>query len=131
MLPVPLSHLGLVALGGAVGAGGRFLAVHWVSELFARGRLPWGTFAVNVIGSFLIGVVIMATIDHAGMSRTRLLLVTGILGGFTTFSAFSFEMSEMLIDKRYGAALGYSMGSVVISVLATLAGALLTREFMR
>ncbi|MBZ6378893.1 hypothetical protein B5C34_10540 [Pacificimonas flava] len=123
MLPIPVSHLGLIFLGGGLGAITRFLAAHWTNKLVWDGRLPWGTFTVNLIGSFLIGAVIMWTLEHASNSQTRLLLVTGFLGGFTTFSAFSFEMTELLIDRRYGAAAGYGAGSVVLCVLATFAGA--------
>ncbi|MGB7405873.1 MAG: fluoride efflux transporter CrcB [Pacificimonas sp.] len=131
MLSVPLSHIGLVALGGAGGAVARFLSLHMVTELISRPRLPWGTFAVNVVGSFLIGVAIMLTIEHMGSSRTRLLAITGFLGGFTTFSAYSFELTEMLIDKRYGPAAAYGLGSVVVCVAATFAGAFLVREMSR
>ena len=131
MLPVPLSHIALVAFGGGLGAAGRLITTHLVNEYIMRPRLPWGTFAVNLIGSFLIGVIIMLTIEHGGTSRTRLLFITGLLGGFTTFSAFSFEISEMLMDRRVGPAVIYAAGSVVLCVLGTLAGAYLTRLLAR
>ncbi|MGB3722237.1 MAG: CrcB family protein [Pacificimonas sp.] len=131
MTPIPLSHLALVALGGGIGAGGRFLAVHWTNHLVARPGFPWGTFAVNLIGSALIGALVMATIEQGGSSRTRLFLITGVLGGFTTFSAFSLELSEMLIDRRFAPAAAYAGGSVILCVLGTLTGAFLMKAAMR
>lgn len=128
MLPVPISSMALVFLGGGTGAMLRFLTGHFVTKGIADNTLPWGTYTANVIGSFLIGAVIMLTMEHHAHSGARLLLVTGLLGGYTTFSAFSFEVSEMLSDKRYAAAATYSIGSVVLCVAATLLGALLARS---
>lgn len=122
MIPVPLSSLGLIFLGGGLGAMCRFLTGHWVNKAVPGPGFPWGTMAANVIGSFLIGAMMMLTIEHLGESRTRLLAITGFLGGYTTFSAFSFEVSEMLIDKRWGAAGLYAGGSVALCVAATFAG---------
>ena len=130
MLSVPLSHIGLVALGGAFGAAARFLVAGAVAERAAHG-FPWGTFAVNVAGSFLIGVLAMLTAEQAPVSRTRLLLITGVLGGFTTFSAFSLELTEMLADRRFGAVAAYSFGSVAACLGATMFGALLVRGLAR
>ncbi|MEO0500863.1 MAG: fluoride efflux transporter CrcB [Pseudomonadota bacterium] len=127
MLSVAPSHLALVALGGGLGAGGRFLASHWTNAMLPAARWPVGTFAVNLIGSILIGAIIMATLDHPGLSRTRLFLITGLLGGFTTFSAFSFELTEMLAERRFGPAAAYAGGSVIICVLGTALGAALVR----
>ena len=96
-----------------------------------RPGFPWGTFAVNLIGSILIGALVMWTIDHGSTSRTRLFLITGILGGFTTFSAFSFELSEMLIDRRFAPAAAYAGGSVTLCVIGTLVGAFLMKAILR
>ncbi len=131
MMPIPLSHLALVALGGGIGASGRFLAVHWTNQVITRPGFPWGTFAVNLIGSILIGALVMLTIDHGGTSRTRLFLITGILGGFTTFSAFSLELSEMLVDRRFAPAAVYASASVILCILGTLFGAFLIRAIIR
>ena len=131
MVAPPLSHFLIVALGGAVGAAGRFGTALWVNELVARSRFPWGTLSVNVIGSVLIGVAVMLTVEHAPMSRTRLLLIVGILGGFTTFSAFSLELFEMLGERRFQPAAAYAAGSVLLCVMGTFAGAFLTRAVLR
>lgn len=117
-----------VALGGALGAVARFATGLWLGE---RAGFPLATFAVNLAGSFLIGVIVMLTLEHAATSRTRLLLVTGILGGFTTFSAFSLEVGEMLMTRRAMDAAFYAAVSVMFCVGAMLAGAFLTRALVR
>lgn len=107
----------LVALGGALGSSLRFLAV---SALGA----PWATAAVNVAGSFLIGVLFVAL---AGRSGASALLVTGVLGGFTTFSAFSLDAMKLWQAGQAGMALAYVAVSVLVSLLAVAAGASLAR----
>ena len=97
-----LKDLIAVAIGGGLGASGRYLAGLLVRNLF-QGDFPWGTLAVNVTGCFLIGMVAGKT----GSSETtlRLFLVVGILGGFTTFSAFGYETLRLLQDGNPGGAL--------------------------
>ena len=131
LIPVPIPHLFLIALGGGAGAVLRFLTGHWVNRAMPGTGYPWGTFAVKVIGGFVIGIAIMWTIEHGSMSRTRLLTITGFLGGFTTFSAFSLEMSEMLIDRRYVVAAAYSLSSLLICVGAALLGAVVGAAIFR
>jgi fluoride exporter len=108
-----------VAFGGALGAAGRFLISTW---MFVPGRFPWATLAINIAGSFAIGVLWgvgqhQPWFDNWG----RYLVVTGVLGGFTTFSAFSLETVALLESGRHAQALGY----VVASVLGCVAMALL------
>jgi len=113
----------LVAVGGAAGALGRFwVGVAAVSTLGAG--WPFGTFVVNVAGSFLIGVV--ASGPWAS-EAVRAAIVTGVLGGFTTFSAFSLETVRLMADGRPGLALGFVAASVVVCLLAAWAGVLLAR----
>lgn len=112
----------LAAFGGAVGSVARYLAVTAGAELFGT-ALPWGTFAVNIAGSFAIGAFMAAIIAWAGGSNEwRVLLVTGFLGGFTTFSAFSYELMQLIQRQALLAAAFYAMGSVVLSLLACFAG---------
>ena len=85
-----LQALLLVMLGGALGAAARYLVTHFSSELSHHHGFPYGTLAVNVIGSFLVGYVLTWSADHAH-DRWRLLAATGFCGGFTTFSAFAYE----------------------------------------
>ncbi|WP_448501805.1 fluoride efflux transporter FluC [Sphingomonas sp.] len=121
-----MSYL-LVMAGGALGAAGRHgvnrLTVQWLGYVY-----PWATLFVNVVGSLIMGLVIgaLARIE-GGHEPARLFLCVGILGGFTTFSAFSLEMANMLDRGDLGAALGYALASVVGSVLAVYAGLMLMR----
>jgi CrcB protein len=89
-MPVSLNALLLVALGGAAGSVLRFLVSVGMLGLFGAG-FPWGTLAVNVLGSAAIGVAAGLGLE----GQARLLLVTGFLGGFTTFSAFSLEAATL------------------------------------
>jgi len=112
----------LAALGGAAGSVARYLMVSAAAGIFGPG-FPWGTFGVNVLGSFAIGALMAAIALHWGGSSTlRVLLVTGFLGGFTTFSAFSYELMQLLQRQAFGAAAGYAVGSVGLSLAATFAG---------
>jgi CrcB protein len=106
-----------VALGGAIGSVLRYLTVSAVSA-------PLGTFLVNVVGSFAMGVLFVAL-----SSRTHLspLLMTGILGGFTTFSAFSLDALKLWQSGQTPTALAYVAGSVLLSLVAIALGAALAR----
>ena len=112
----------LVALGGAVGSVARYLAVTAAARTFGT-EFPWGTFAVNVAGSFAIGAIMAAIAGwFDGSTDLRVLLVTGFLGGFTTFSAFSFEMLQLMQRQAYVAAFAYATASVLLSLLAAFLG---------
>lgn len=95
-----------IGLAGALGS----MARHLVGVGLARysGRLPWGTFVVNVVGSLVIGFA-MALFAQRGEldSKLRFAITTGFLGGFTTYSAFAFETVGLLEDKKVGVAAGY------------------------
>jgi CrcB protein len=111
-----------IALGGAIGATARFAAVHAIVAL-AGTDWPWGTLAVNVIGSFAIGVLMEPLAARfADSPELRGFLITGILGGFTTFSAFSLETIALLQRGALGPAMAYVGASVVLSLSATIAG---------
>lgn len=119
----------LVFLGGGVGAVGRLLvgrqALRWLGPGW-----PYGTFAVNVIGGLAMGVLAGWLAHRSGADQTRwgLLLAVGVLGGFTTFSAFSLETALMLERREVGQALIYTTASVVISVAALWLGLMLARR---
>ncbi|MGR3723111.1 fluoride efflux transporter CrcB [Abyssibius alkaniclasticus] len=117
----------IVAAGGALGAAGRYGTGLAVARWFGAG-FPWGTLAVNVIGSFLMGALAVALSQRAGQSpRAALFLLTGILGGFTTFSAFSLDAVALIERGRILAAGGYIGGSVILSITALVLGALMMR----
>lgn len=112
-----------IAAGGAIGSVGRHLVVLLVGRM-AGADWPWGTLTVNVAGGFAIGLLaeFVAQRWHGG-PELRAFLITGVLGGFTTFSAFSLELAALLGRDAWGAAIAYVLCSVGLSLLATLAGA--------
>ncbi|SRR5690606_5381664 len=116
-----------VALGGAIGAVGRHLVGLQAVKLFGP-AFPWGTLSVNVAGSFAMGVLIGLLPARAdAFPAVRAFLAVGVLGGFTTFSAFSLDVAVLLERKANVAAAGYLTGSVTLSILALFAGLWLTR----
>ncbi|MEJ8476617.1 fluoride efflux transporter CrcB [Roseibium algae] len=124
-----MKHLLLVMLGGGLGAGGRHLVGILTLRLFGTG-FPYGTFAVNVIGSLVMGIFIGWLTRHevAGMQSVRYFVATGILGGFTTFSAFSLDTAVMWERGDTGAAVLYVGLSVCLSLAAVFAGLYVMRQ---
>ena len=119
-------QLSLVMLGGAIGAGARHLTGRAMLVLLGPG-LPYGTLAVNLAGGLLMGVLAGALARTGGAEAWRLFLGVGVLGGFTTFSAFSLD-AVMLIQRGQAAvALGYVLTSVVGSIAALTMGLALTK----
>ena len=124
-----MDKLLLVAAGGAAGSVARYLTGT------LAGRWPgwsWGTLTVNVLGGLLMGLLIgtLALRGGAEQERLRLLLGVGFLGGFTTFSAFSLEVANMVERRELASAAGYSLVSVVISVTAVFAGLMVARRVL-
>ncbi|HEX6812479.1 MAG TPA: fluoride efflux transporter CrcB [Planctomycetota bacterium] len=90
-----------ICLGGAAGTGARYLVTDWAQRWLGSG-LPWGTFAVNVLGSFLVGVLMQTGLAMESISPTmRMALTTGVMGGFTTYSAFSYETVRMMDEDAW------------------------------
>ena len=117
----------LAAGGGALGAGARYLVNVACTACLGPG-FPWATFAVNVAGSFLMGVVVAAAVPVLGGSAEwRTFLATGILGGFTTFSAFSLDAITLIERGQWGHAVIYALLSVLLSVVALFLGLLVMR----
>lgn len=108
----------LVALGGALGSAARYLVTVAALRLAGPG-FPAGTMAVNIAGSFLMGVLAVSLARHGQVAP---FLMTGILGGFTTFSAFSLDAITLWMRGQTVVAAAYVLGSVVLSVAALLAG---------
>ena len=118
-----------VAVGGAMGSVARFWLAGVMTTLTGP-RFPWGTLLINVVGSFVIGLVAAATLtpERIAMHPTmRIFLMTGVCGGFTTFSAFSLQTLELMQGGELVPAFGYAVGSVVLCVVATYCGWLLGR----
>lgn len=117
-----------VAIGGALGASLRH-GVNIAAEHLAPAGWPWGTFCVNVIGSLFMGIVIGWLAIRTTESETmRLFIATGILGGFTTFSAFSLEVSNFIRDGAFGRAVSYAGSSLILGVAALFVGLWLARR---
>ncbi len=112
----------VVGLGGAAGALARYYATLWVRALVG-GEAPWGTLAVNVVGSFLLGLLFVWLQSRAPGPYARELLLVGFLGSFTTFSTFSYEVVAMARAGAVGQAGAYAAGSVVLGIVAVLLGA--------
>jgi CrcB protein len=106
-----------VAFGGAIGAAGRYAVVQWAVNRWGL-AFPWGTLAVNVTGSLAIGFLAALLSARTTDPALRLFLITGILGGYTTFSAFSLETLALMTSERWLATAAYVAGSVALSLAA-------------
>ncbi len=127
-----MNGLFYVALGGAVGASGRYLLGGFTLRVMGPG-FPYGTLAANVLGGLLMGLLVgwlafkgSTLVD--GAANLRLFLGVGVLGGFTTFSAFSLEAVRMIETKAFGMAAGYISASVALSILALFIGLIIARK---
>ena len=119
----------LVALGGAIGASLRHGAGLAAIKLAPAGW-PWGTFFVNVVGSLAMGLVIgwLALKTAEAGQNARLFLATGVLGGFTTFSAFSLEVAQMIREDALARAASYAGLSLLLGIAALFIGLWLARR---
>lgn len=112
----------LACAGGAIGAGARYLVYLEITRGWSSG-FPWPTLTVNVVGSLLIGVLAALFLERWPESiGLRVFLITGILGGFTTFSAFSLDFMALMERAEAGTALLYAVSSVVLSIVACWVG---------
>ena len=120
----------LIALGGATGAVGRHLVGGWASRALGHG-FPIGTLIVNIAGSFAMGLLIAWLAKRsAGDAQLRLLIATGFLGGFTTFSAFSLDVAVLYERGALASAALYVTGSVFLSIAAVFAGLAIMRSLL-
>ena len=119
-----------IALGGALGAVGRYLTGIAMARLLGEG-FPYGTFTVNVAGSFLMGVAYVYLVGNGGeQARVAPLVMTGFLGGYTTFSAYSLDVLQLVSAGRMDFALFYSVGTAALSVAALFCGVAATRGLL-
>lgn len=124
--PIMLQSLSLVALGGAIGASLRFLVSTTAIRMFGT-VFPFGTLFVNVVGSLIMGIA-FAILSRKGISGLSLFLMTGVLGGFTTFSAFSLDAIALWQRGDPKLALAYVCASVFLSLGALAAGMWIARS---
>jgi len=119
-----------IAAGAAVGGVSRYYLASSLQQRFGV-AFPWGTLVVNVTGSLLLGFLIRYALATPAISvELRALLTTGFCGGYTTFSTFSFETAALIEEGQYERAGAYVLGSVVLSLLATICGFILARELL-
>jgi fluoride exporter len=119
----------LVMAGGAIGSLLRFMTAEFISSRWP-GQFPLGTFAVNVIGSLLVGVV-MTILTHHGLHQNwRLFIVVGFLGGYTTFSSFEYEIYTAMRGVDYRTAAIYVTASIVFGFAALWMGSEVTERWM-
>jgi fluoride exporter len=117
----------LATVGGALGSGARHLVNVAVTRAMGP-AFPWATLTVNVVGSFLMGFLVDMILRRFGGSvEMRTFLATGILGGFTTFSAFTLDVSALLGRGDHTGAVTYIVASVAISLIALYAGLALSK----
>lgn len=117
-----MNMLLMAAMGGAIGAAGRYAVGVGALRLIGPG-FPWGTLIVNIAGSFIMGLMIASfALRYSVSNEVRTFLATGILGGFTTFSAFSLDFAVLMERKTEGLAAIYLGASVGLSILALFAG---------
>ncbi|HHU75326.1 MAG TPA: fluoride efflux transporter CrcB [Firmicutes bacterium] len=113
---------GLIALGGAIGAVGRFFLSTWISSKDAF-IFPWGTFVVNVLGCFILGFIyIVGTEKMLIGPQARTFLAVGMIGAFTTFSTFGLETINLISSGNIRIALFNIFGSVALGLLAVWLG---------
>ncbi|RUX06765.1 MULTISPECIES: fluoride efflux transporter CrcB [unclassified Mesorhizobium] len=120
-------NLLLVAVGGGIGAGIRHLTSMGALRLVGP-NYPWGTMAINIIGSFAMGLFIAVLVRRGGSNELRLFVATGILGGFTTFSAFSLDFATLWERGATLPAFGYALASVIGAIIALFLGLWLARS---
>jgi CrcB protein len=120
----------LVFVGGGLGSMARYGVGVGAMRALGRGW-PYGTFAVNVVGGLVMGLLAgwLAVRGSVDQERWRVLLGWGVLGGFTTFSSFSLETALMIERRAYGQAAGYVAASVVLAIGALFLGLLAARRF--
>ena len=125
----PLFWLAL-GLAGALGAAARFALNYWMMQWFGR-DFPWGIFSINILGSFLmgfLGILLLSKLHWA--EPWRIVVLTGFLGAFTTFSAFSIDALTLIEREDWWHAFFYIVGSVAFALLAARGGILLAERMI-
>jgi len=119
----------MVALGGMVGSVARYITIRSVDEKLNT-VFPYGTLAVNLVGSFILGLVyVVASRKLAMTEHWRIFLGAGFCGGLTTFSTFAWENAVLIQGRNLGIAAAYIIGSIVLGVISVFLGMMVGRSF--
>ena len=121
-----VTNILMIALGASIGANLRYGLSNWAAQHWGT-TFPYGTMLINVLGSFAIGLVVILSMRLAVSNTWRLLIVTGLLGGFTTFSTFSYETYSLLVTGSWIEAGLNLLGSVGLGMIGVFLGAGLAR----
>lgn len=125
-----LSHLLWICLAGAIGTGARYLTSEFVQHSFGE-AFPHSIFLVNIAGSFLMSVVMVIGLNTTAIPpTTRIILTTGLLGGFTTYSSFNYEALQYFQNGEFGRGVTYMVGTVMSCLLAGIAGLWMARRMI-
>ena len=127
-MKISLLHLLIIGCGGFFGAVCRFLATTGVQHLLGKGIFPYGTLAVNMLGCFIMGVCVSLAEKAHYSQEVKLLIMTGFLGAFTTYSTFGLESFTLLKDQQYLAFFGYIGLHFVIGIVAIWCGFVLVKS---
>ncbi len=122
-----------IAIGGMAGAVTRFLVLQLTHDIYHRTGFPWGTLAVNLAGSLIVGILLALSFKFTFLSRNHAgfyLCITGFLGAFTTFSTFSQDNMILLFDKQYVAFAINILLHVVLGIALAIGGFVLTRKLI-
>lgn len=110
-----------VLLGGAIGSLLRFSLAEFIS-LKSTGTFPWAVFSVNIIGSFMIGLLAAYSLQNENLASYRFLIIVGLLGGFTTYSSFALESLELIQTKAWTHAVLYIGGTNLFGLISVYIG---------
>ncbi len=111
----------LVAMGGAIGSVLRYLVAIFIKNIYV-GEFPWHTFTVNVLGCLVIGFIFSCSLQNSSFENIRLLLMVGILGGFTTFSSFGLEAFNLIKQQQFFLSITYILASNIFGIFALYIG---------
>lgn len=126
----PVMQAGLVVIGGGIGALARYAVNGWAQRQFP-GFVPSSTLIVNVVGCLMIGAVMAVLRERSAHAReVQALVVTGFLGGLTTFSAFGYQTIELMVEQQVGRAVLNVLANVVLGCGAVWVGAVVARRVM-
>jgi fluoride exporter len=116
----------VVGIGGFIGANARYLLGMWVQNRWGA-SFPYGTFVINITGSFILGLFAALTLKYAWNDQWRLLIAVGFVGAYTTFSTFEYESLMLVSEGAWGRALVNIFGSVVLGFVAAMLGVFVAR----